>query len=111
MAEEKTNELLNRIEKLIIDGNKETLEKIASVETSLRGEIMSVETSLRGEIQEVKQELGIVKQVVKNVHVNLKKEIDVTSGALDYEIKQVGKSVEAVGRKLDDHVKMPAFGG
>jgi hypothetical protein len=37
----------------------------------------------------------------------LKKEIDVTSKALDYEIKQVGKKVEEVKTRLDEHIRVP----
>ena len=94
---DKMKTTLEKIEKLIVDGQKEVLGKIGQVESSLR----QVESSLRQEIQETKEGLN---EKIDLVHSSLKNEIATTAKVLDYDIKEVG-------RKLDAHVRQPAYGG
>ncbi|MEA3494079.1 MAG: hypothetical protein U9R38_06820 [Candidatus Margulisiibacteriota bacterium] len=80
MAEKKTKTGLEKIEKLIVDGQKEVIGRIDKLEDrfiGLEGRVDNVESSLR-------QEIG-------KVHSSLKNETSTTAKMLDYDIKEVGR--------------------
>jgi uncharacterized protein YjbJ (UPF0337 family) len=81
----KAEELVDRIEKLIVDGNKEVLERIGKVEERLE------EAKL-----ELKDDIKSVENKLDAVHTSLKNEIRVTAYAVKDEIKE----------KIDDHVRL-----
>jgi len=103
MAEEKTNELLNKIEKLILDGNKEVLEKVANVETNLGQRIDGVETNLTGVETNLTNEIGWVKQELKRID----KKHDTTTTAMYDLMLDVKKNVAEVKEKLEVHLRIP----
>ena len=86
----RAEKLLDTIEKLILDGNKEVIEqvgkKIDETKIELRQEIKGVGSSLR-------QELG---GKIDAVHLSLKNEIRVTGYALKDEIKD----------RITEHVRL-----
>jgi hypothetical protein len=104
MAKEKTKTTLDKIEKLIVDGQKEVLERVGTVESSLREEIQTVETSLREEIQGVRRGLyDKIDKVDKKVELNAKATHDL--------LTDVREDVRRVENKLDEHIKSPAHAG
>ena len=90
----RAEELLDRIEKLIVDGNKEVLQRVAQVETALRQEIHGVEHSLR-------QELG-------GKIDRLEKKTDTNADAAYDLLKDVREDVKKVADKIDEHMRQPA---
>ena len=92
MTEEKARTTLEKIESLIVGGQKEVLDKIARVETSLRGEIQEV----RGEVQAVRGGLNKLDKKVDAVHSSLKKEIIATATAVKYDLDTRVTKLEAV---------------
>ncbi|MBI5699801.1 hypothetical protein HZC35_05855 [Candidatus Saganbacteria bacterium] len=98
---EKSN--LDRIEKLIVDGQKEILMEVNGVKEGL-GQV-------KDELGQVKGELGQVKEKLGQVESNLKKEI----GDIKFQIKTLDTSVRAahydireLDKKIDEHLKQPA---
>ncbi|MCU0641208.1 MAG: hypothetical protein MUC35_03870 [Candidatus Margulisbacteria bacterium] len=85
--------MADRIEKLIVDGQQEVLTAI----NRLGSEMQNMRADMRG----MDLNIRTLDQKIDRAHDSLKKEIHVTSSALDYEIKEVG-------RKLDLHIKLPA---
>lgn len=95
MAEEKTKTTLEKIESLIVDGNKEVLEKLSSVESRLDGRIDGLEEKIDGvdtRLDRVDTRLDRIEKTIKEVHSSLKNEIRVED-------------------KLDVHMRQPAHAG
>lgn len=82
---------LDKIEKLIVDGQKEVLEKVGKVEERLGG---------------VEEKLGKAEErldkKISAVHASLKNEIKVTAFVLKDEL---GKKID---QKLEEHMRIPA---
>lgn len=97
MAEEKMKTTLDRIEELIEGGQKEVLEKIANVETSLGQRI--------GVLEEGQKE---ILEKMKMVHTSLKNEIMVTATAVKETVKEEIRRVED---KIDEHMRLLAHVG
>lgn len=104
MAEEKAKTTLDKIEKLIVDGQKEVLERIDRVEERIggvEGRIGDVETSLRQELGDKIDKLD--KKVDK-----LDKKVDLHAQATHDLITDVRKDIKGVEDKLDVHMRQPA---
>ena len=91
--------MLYKIEGLIVDGQKEVLDRIDKVESSLsdvKSSLRDVESTLRQEIRETKEEL---EKKIDQAHSSLKSEISTTAKILDFGIKEVG-------HRLDEHLRV-----
>ena len=86
---------LDKIEKLIVDGNKGVVERVEKrleeVKLELRTEMKTIESNLSGQI--------------RIAHSSLKDEIAVTALAVKETVKEETKRVED---KLDKHIRQPA---
>lgn len=106
-----TEEKKERFE-LLLEEIRDKVITVAEGHEVIRSEMGQMKGELIEKIEEnnaaIKWVAGELGRKIEAVHASLKKEIDVTSRALDYEIKQVGKTVEEVKTKLDEHVRMPA---
>jgi gas vesicle protein len=101
MAENINQNLAEKIEKLIVDGNTEVKgyidKKIDEVKVEFRQEINGVKQEING----VRQELG---GKIETVYKSLKNEIVATATAVTEELKDEIKRVED---KLDKHLLQP----
>jgi uncharacterized phage infection (PIP) family protein YhgE len=131
MEEDKSKSLIDKIEGLIVDGQKVVLERLDRLEDGqrkleggqrkLEGGQRKLEDGQRKlEDGQRKLEDGQRKledgqreivQTIKAAHASLKKEIETTSGLLDFGIKEVDKKVEMVKAKLEEHMRQPAHAG
>ena len=88
MIKQEENKMLDRIEKLIVDGNKEVIdrvdEKLEAVKQELRQEILGVEGRLGKDIKDLKFQ---------------GKMLDASIKAVQYDVKELDK-------KFDVHVKV-----
>lgn len=92
------NDVLEKIEKLIVDGNNEVVSRLEKkleeareeLRQGLGGKIDNVETSLR---QEIRTEVGKVDQ-----------KLDLYYKMLDYDVKQVDKKVDGLKDRLENHL-------
>lgn len=98
MAEEMNLNLAKQIEKLIVDGNKEVIDRVEK----------KLEETKQGLRQEFKADL---KQEFQNLENKVKKGFN----DLTFEVKTLDTSVRAahydikeIDRKLDEHIKQPA---
>ena len=66
MAEEKIKTTLDKIEKLIVDGQKEVLERIDKVEERLEGRIDGVENGLGQQIKGLKQDIQTLHEKIEH---------------------------------------------
>jgi len=98
MAEDKKIDLAEKIEKLIVDGQKEIMDGMASQFQTMKDEFRQGQESLKKEI------LG----KLDSVHSSLKTEISVTAVAVKETVKEEIKLVED---KLDLHMRQPAHAG
>lgn len=96
MEENRMKTTLEKIEKLIVDGQREVLTKIGNLDDR-QGRLEDGFIRLEAGQQRLEEKID-------TVHVSLKKEIVSTAKVLDYDIKEIG-------RKLDEHVSQSAFGG
>jgi len=90
---------LDRIEKLIVDGQKDVVDKISNLDTKIDG--------VR---HELKQEIGAVAKKFDGLDKKfdgLDKKVEMYYKMLDYDIKEVGKKVGEVKDKLDEHIRVP----
>ncbi|MFH1683884.1 MAG: hypothetical protein ABIA67_03275 [Candidatus Margulisiibacteriota bacterium] len=96
MAEEKTNKMLNKIEKLITGGNKEVLDRLDRVESRLGG----VETGLN-KLEDGQQKLA------ETLRKEIKQSYDFTSYDLNQAEKRLSDKIDKVDEKLEKHLKVP----
>jgi len=89
-------ELVKKIEKLIVDGNKEVLERIGRLEDGQR-ELKDGQKDLSYEIKAVDKKVDTID-----------KKIDTNTNALYGLLKDVQKDVKNVCGKLDEHIRQPA---
>lgn len=99
MAEEtgKGLDLARKIEKLIVDANKEVINRVEKKLDETKYELRQEMSGLK---QELRQGIGKLDKKIDAVHTSLKQEISTTAGILDYGIKELDK-------KLEEHVRMP----
>lgn len=95
MIEGKENILVGRIEKLIVDGNKEVLEKLGELEVDV-GEI-------KKDMGEVKEKIG---QLDKKVD-RLGKTVEANAQASYGLLTAVRDDVKEVKEKLEKHIRLP----
>lgn len=92
----KKNTTLEKIEKLIVEGQHEVVEKLGN-------HIEKVRLELKQEIQDVKSEL---KQEIKEVKFQVKT-LDISVRAAHYDIKELDKNMKSIDNKLDAHLLVP----
>jgi len=102
MAEEKMKSALDKIEQLILDGNKEVVRQVEKKIEETKQELQ----------QEFRQELDGTKQgiqwEIRQEAGKLDNKLDLYYKMLDYDVKEVDKKVGEVKRTLDEHVRLPA---
>jgi len=98
--EEKTMNLVDKIEKLITGGNKEIIDRIDRLENGQK--------KLEGGQRELIDRVGRLEDKLESVHSSLKTEISVTAVAVKETVKEEIKRVED---KLDLHMRQPAHAG
>lgn len=104
LVEVKEESMLDKIEKLIVDGQINVLAKIVQVETNLSQRIDGVETNLSQRIDKVDNRInGLDNRIDK-----LDNKVETNATALYDLLKDVQDDVKKVGNKLDEHMKQPA---
>jgi signal transduction histidine kinase len=104
MAEDKTKSLVNKIEKLIIDGNKEV---VAQLDHKIEQVKIDILTEVDIKINGVKQELGgKIDRLDKKVD-HLDATLDATARASYDLLTDVRDDVKRVSDKLDKHLLVP----
>jgi archaellum component FlaC len=93
MNDEQLQNNLGKIEKIIVDGNREVIKEVDQKIEAVKNELKQ---ELGGKIEAVKNEL---KQEIGRVEKSLKQEIKQTYDFLSYDIKTVGD-------KLDVHTRL-----
>lgn len=96
MAEEKTKTSLEKIEKLILDGNKEVLGRLDKLEEGQR------------ELGEGQRELREGQQRLDQKVERISKTLDATAQASYSLLTDVQKDVKEVKGKLEEHTRQPA---
>jgi chromosome segregation ATPase len=95
MIKKEENVMLDKIEKLIVDGNKEVIErvekKIDETKQELRQEIKDVKTRLSKDVGELKTDV---------------KSLKFQYNTLDTSIRAVQYDVRELDKKLDAHLKV-----
>ncbi|MFA4905874.1 MAG: hypothetical protein WC645_05165 [Candidatus Margulisiibacteriota bacterium] len=99
MAEEKIKTTLDSIEKLIVDGQKEVLERIDRLENG-QNDLKNGQNDLKRDLSDVKRDLGAVKNDVNELKFGVKT-LNTRMDTVQYDLKELD-------RKLDDHIKQPA---
>ncbi|MBI5400291.1 hypothetical protein HZB07_06810, partial [Candidatus Saganbacteria bacterium] len=97
MAEDNTKLFIDKIEKLIVDGNKEVVGYIDKKVEQTKNEILS----------EVGKKFSEVNKKMDGLEQSFKKEIKQTYDFLSYDIGEVEKGISRVETKLDAHIKLP----
>ncbi|MFA4844097.1 MAG: hypothetical protein WC632_04010 [Candidatus Margulisiibacteriota bacterium] len=95
MAEEKTNELLNKIEKLIVDGNKELLGRFDALAADV-GVLKEDVGVLKEDVGTLKNDVGWIKLELKRID----KKHDTNADA-QYDLMRDVKD------KLEAHMRVP----
>ena len=93
--EEKTTSLLNKIEKLIVDGQKEILDRVGNLEHGQKEVIDKLE-KVEGGLVKVEKRVDSLDKKLDAVHDSLKTEIKVTAYAIKDEIKD----------KIHEHLRL-----
>lgn len=93
MAEEKPNTTLDKIESLIVDGQKDVLARV----DQLDGKVEGLKDDFKQEFQNLRNE---VKKNFNDLTFEVKT-LDTSVRAAHYDIKEIDK-------KLDEHIKQPA---
>jgi uncharacterized protein YfbU (UPF0304 family) len=99
MIKKEENAALGKIEKLIVDGNKEVMDrlegKLDETTQELRREIKAVETGLGQRIDSLDKKID-----------RLDKKVETNTGALYDLLRDVQGDVKRVDGKLDEHLKV-----
>jgi len=99
MAEERVNINLERIEKLIVNGQKEVLQKIQGLDEKVNGLDNNV-SGLSQKLENMDKKTGKVEKGLADLTFEIKT-LDTSVRAAHYDIKEIDK-------KLDEHIKQPA---
>jgi archaellum component FlaC len=104
MIEKKTKSTLDKIEGLILDGNKEIIDRI---ENKLEAAKHELRQEINGAKQELKQEINGAKQELKQEIKEVDRKVEMYYKMLDYDIKEVDKKVGEAKEKLEEHARLP----
>lgn len=102
MAEKKMETMIDKIEKLIVGGQKEVLDKINSLSVDM-GTLKADVSTLKADVSTLKTDVSTLKKdmiVVKNKIETLDKTVSTNFSMLSYDIKQASD-------KLDAHIRVP----
>ena len=110
MIKQEENKMLDRIEKLIVDGNKEVIER---VDKKLEAVKQELQLEIKGVKQELQQEMKGITLDVKDLKFQYNT-MDTSIRALHYDVRELDKKVEELDRnvkeldrKVDAHLKVP----
>jgi len=103
MAEDKTNKLLVKIEKLILDGNNAVLGRLDKLEDGQKSVLVRLDKLEDGQ---KKLEDGQNK-IVETLRKEIKQSYDFTSYDLGEAEKRLSDKIDKVDKKLDAHLRVP----
>jgi septation ring formation regulator EzrA len=100
MAEEKVKTTLDIIEKLIVDGQKDVVDRLDRLENG-QNDLKNGQNDLKRDMGVVKRDLSDVKKDVHDLRTFDIKTLDTRMNTVQYDIKEID-------RKLEEHIKQPA---